>query len=116
MSGGKPDCHLLQNKKRGKTLQNNLPESCACRKIKLVKPSTWSSKEILGMKREALLDCFGTMKACYGKPWARTSVDLAIEVDLHSVLAELHLCKLMKLPHLLPLTHGSRLVSRSLLI
>lgn len=34
------------------------------------------------MKREALLDCFDTMKACYGKAWARTSVDLAIEVDL----------------------------------
>ncbi|KAL3134781.1 hypothetical protein ABBQ32_007767 [Trebouxia sp. C0010 RCD-2024] len=49
------------------------------RKIKLMKPSTWSSKEILGMKREALLDCFDTMKACYGRPWARTSVDLAIE-------------------------------------
>ena len=53
---------------------------CACRKIKPVKPSTWSAKEILGMKREALLDCFDTMKACYGRPWARTSVDLAIEV------------------------------------
>lgn len=49
------------------------------RKIKLMKPSTWSSKEILGMKREALLDCFDTMKACYGRPWARTSVDLAIK-------------------------------------
>ena len=32
------------------------------------------------MKREALLDCYSTLKACYGKPWARTSVDLAIEV------------------------------------
>ena len=31
------------------------------------------------MKREALLDCFDTMKACYGRAWARTSVDLAIE-------------------------------------
>lgn len=55
-------------------------QSCACRKIKPVKPSTWSAKEILGMKREALLDCFDTMKACYGRAWARTSVDLAIEV------------------------------------
>ena len=33
------------------------------------------------MKREALLDCFDTMKACYGRAWARTSVDLAIEVN-----------------------------------
>lgn len=59
-------------------------QSCACRKIKPVKPSTWSAKEILGMKREALLDCFATMKACYGRAWARTSVDLAIEVGLQS--------------------------------
>lgn len=49
------------------------------RKIKLAKPSTWSKEEITGMKREALLDCFDTMKACYGHAWARTSVDLAIE-------------------------------------
>lgn len=59
-------------------------QSCACRKIKPVKPSTWSAKEILGMKREALLDCFDTMKACYGRAWARTSVDLAIEVSFRS--------------------------------
>jgi len=52
----------------------------AARKIKLAKPSTWSKEEIIGMKREALLDCFDTMKACYGHAWARTSVDLAIEV------------------------------------
>jgi len=50
------------------------------RKIKLAKPSTWSKEEITGMKREALLDCFDTMKACYGHAWARTSVDLATEV------------------------------------
>ena len=35
------------------------------------------------MKREALLDCFDTMKACYGHAWARTSVDLAVEVWPH---------------------------------
>lgn len=56
------------------------------RKIKLAKPTTWSKEEITGMKREALLDCFDTMQACYGHAWARTSVDLAVEVGclLHS--------------------------------
>lgn len=49
------------------------------RKIKLAKPTTWSKEEITGMKREALLDCFDTMKACYGHAWAWTSVDLAVE-------------------------------------
>lgn len=38
------------------------------------------------MKREALLDCYDTLKSCYGKLWARTSVDLAIEVRLAAVL------------------------------
>lgn len=59
----------------------------AIRKIKLAKPTTWSKEEITGMKREALLDCFDTMQACYGHAWARTSVDLAVEVGclLHPV-------------------------------
>ncbi|KAK9818350.1 hypothetical protein WJX72_011096 [[Myrmecia] bisecta] len=39
----------------------------------------WSSREILSMKRDALLDCVDTMKACYRQAWARTSVDMAIE-------------------------------------
>lgn len=53
----------------------------ACRKVRFAKKSTWTHDEIIGMKREALLDCFDTMKACYGQAWAKTSVDLAIQVS-----------------------------------
>ena len=50
--------------------------------MKYARKGTWSHDEIVGMKREALLDCFDTMRACYGHAWARTLVDLAIEVTL----------------------------------
>ena len=62
-----------------------------CRKVKPAKPSTWAPKEILGMKREALLDCYTTLQACYGQPWARTSVDLAIEVRIDTSYQALRL-------------------------
>ena len=49
------------------------------------KSTCWSSKEMLGMKREALLDCYRSMqKEIYGNLWARTSVDLAVEVPVMS--------------------------------
>ena len=48
----------------------------------------WSSREILGMKREALLDCYRSMqKDMYGTLWARTSVDLAVEVHVMRIFS-----------------------------
>jgi hypothetical protein len=41
--------------------------------------AVWSSREALGMKREALLDCFDTARGRYHQAWARTSVDIAIQ-------------------------------------
>ncbi len=38
------------------------------------------TRESGALKREALLDCLDTARACYHNAWARTSVDLAIEV------------------------------------
>ena len=38
------------------------------------------TRESGALKREALLDCLDTARACYNNAWARTSVDLAIEV------------------------------------
>ena len=35
------------------------------------------------MKREALLDCLDTARDCYRHAWARTSVDIAIQVQLN---------------------------------
>ena len=37
-------------------------------------------RESGALKREALLDCLDTARGCYAHAWARTSVDLAIEV------------------------------------
>ena len=34
------------------------------------------------MKRDALLDCLDTARDCYCHAWARTSVDIAIQVHL----------------------------------
>ena len=34
------------------------------------------------MKRDALLDCLDTARECYRNAWARTSVDIAIQVRL----------------------------------
>ncbi|KAK9850114.1 hypothetical protein WJX84_008973 [Apatococcus fuscideae] len=39
----------------------------------------WTTAEALCMKREALLDCLETMRERHRLPWARTSVDIAIE-------------------------------------
>jgi hypothetical protein len=49
------------------------------------KGDTWSSKEAGAMKREALLACLETARDCYHNAWARTSVDLAIEVHAPAV-------------------------------
>lgn len=38
------------------------------------------TRESGALKREALLDCLDTARGCYRHAWARTSVDLAIEV------------------------------------
>lgn len=46
----------------------------------------WSSREALVMKREALLDCLATAQGRYDQAWARTSVDLAIQVPGHTRL------------------------------
>ena len=55
----------------------------SCRKPDRPKSTCWSSREILGMKREALLDCYRSMqKEIYGNLWARTSVDLAVKVRM----------------------------------
>lgn len=35
------------------------------------------------MKRDALLDCLDTARDCYRHAWARTSVDIAIQVRLN---------------------------------
>ena len=40
----------------------------------------WTTAEALCMKREALLDCLETMQERHRLPWARTSIDIAIEV------------------------------------
>ena len=40
----------------------------------------WTTAEALCMKREALLDCLETMQERHKVPWARTSIDIAIEV------------------------------------
>ena len=37
-------------------------------------------RESGALKRDALLDCLDTARGCYAHAWARTSVDLAIEV------------------------------------
>ena len=42
--------------------------------------SMWSHRQATCMKREALLECLEAARAVYGRPWARTSVDIAIEV------------------------------------
>ncbi|KAK9824923.1 hypothetical protein WJX74_007145 [Apatococcus lobatus] len=39
----------------------------------------WTTAEALCMKREALLDCLETMQERHRIPWARTSIDIAIE-------------------------------------
>jgi len=38
-------------------------------------------RESGALKRAALLDCLDTARGCYRHAWARTSVDLAIEVS-----------------------------------
>ena len=42
----------------------------------------WSSRESTALKRDALLDCLDTARDCYRHAWARTSVDIAIQVIL----------------------------------
>ena len=44
----------------------------------------WSAREAGAMKREALLDCMATAQSRYDQTWARTSVDLAIQVRAHA--------------------------------
>ena len=46
----------------------------------------WSSRESTAMKRDALLDCLDTARDCYRHAWARTSVDIAVEVRLNLAL------------------------------
>ena len=45
------------------------------------------------MKREAVLDCFAAARAAYKHAWARTSVDLAIEVSLQTWQVLSFLCQ-----------------------
>lgn len=57
-------------------------------------------RESGALKREALLDCLDTARGGYAHAWARTSVDLAIEVGAPASVAcgglmtwaLLHLC------------------------
>ena len=49
----------------------------------------WSPAQCLAMKRQALLDCIHAAKERYPQAWARTSVDLAIQVLLFLALARL---------------------------
>ena len=44
----------------------------------MVRP--WTASQCLAMKRQALLDCIQAAKERYPQAWARTSVDLAIQV------------------------------------
>ena len=44
-------------------------------------------RESGALKREALLDCLDTARGCYAHAWARTSVDLAIEVGAFAHVA-----------------------------
>lgn len=44
-------------------------------------------RESGALKREALLDCLDTARGCYAHAWARTSVDLAIEVGALALVA-----------------------------
>ena len=37
---------------------------------------------LLDKRREALLECLESLKGVYSKPWARTSVDIAVQVPL----------------------------------
>ena len=43
------------------------------------KPQVWTPAQSRAMKRQALLDCVLAAQARYSQPWARTSVDLAIQ-------------------------------------
>lgn len=42
-------------------------------------------QELLDKRREALLECLESLKGVYSKPWARTSVDIAVQVRHLSV-------------------------------
>ncbi len=42
----------------------------------------------MAMKRDALLDCLDTARDCYRHAWARTSVDIAIQVPLALALCD----------------------------
>ena len=52
-------------------------------------------RESGALKREALLDCLDTARGCYRHAWARTSVDLAIEVGAPA-LGALRRCDTLK--------------------
>lgn len=54
------------------------------------KAETWSSREAGGMKREAVLACLETARLCYQHAWARTSVDIAIQVPLNKHIFDVH--------------------------
>ncbi len=41
----------------------------------------WTTAEALCAKREALLDCLQTLRERHRVPWARTGVEIAIEVE-----------------------------------
>ena len=48
--------------------------------------ATWTEQETLCMKRHALICCLQEAKHLHSKQWARTSVEMAFEVDCFSHL------------------------------
>ena len=46
---------------------------------KLVAPPVWSEMAVVAQRRAALVGCIECSKECYGRAWARTSVDLLID-------------------------------------